>query len=215
MKLDKSEMLLYVVTDRTWLGDNKLEDQVEESIKAGATFVQLREKELDYDSFVSEGIKIKKITDQYQVPFVINDNIEVALAINADGIHVGQKDMNALDVRSLIGENKILGVSAQTVEQALLAERQGADYIGVGAVFSTSTKNDADDVSYETVKAICEAVSIPVVAIGGINEHNISQLKGYGVDGIAVISAIFAKSDISKATKELLELSNEMVKGGV
>jgi len=215
LKLDKSEMLLYVVTDRTWLGDNKLEDQVEESIKAGATFVQLREKELDYDSFVSEGIKIKKITDQYQVPFVINDNIEVALAINADGIHVGQKDMNALDVRSLIGENKILGVSAQTVEQALLAERQGADYIGVGAVFSTSTKNDADDVSYETVKAICEAVSIPVVAIGGINEHNISQLKGYGVDGIAVISAIFAKSDISKATKELLELSNEMVKGGV
>ena len=215
MKLDKNTMLLYVVTDRTWLGDNKLEDQVEESIKAGATFVQLREKELGFDNFVSEGIKIKKITDHYQVPFVINDNIEVALAIDADGIHVGQKDMNALDVRSLIGEDKILGVSAQTVEQALLAERQGADYIGVGAVFSTSTKNDADDVSYETVKAICEAVSIPVVAIGGINEHNLSQLKGYGVDGVAVISAIFAKSDISKATKDLLELSKEMVQGGV
>jgi len=215
LKLDKNTMLLYVVTDRTWLGDNKLEDQVEESIKAGATFVQLREKELGFDNFVSEGIKIKKITDHYQVPFVINDNIEVALAIDADGIHVGQKDMNALDVRSLIGEDKILGVSAQTVEQALLAERQGADYIGVGAVFSTSTKNDADDVTFETVKAICEAVSIPVVAIGGINEHNLSQLKGYGVDGVAVISAIFAKSDISKATKELLELSKEMVQGGV
>ena len=209
MKLDKSTMLLYVVTDRTWLGDRKLEDQVEETLKAGATFVQLREKELDYDHFVSEGRKLKRLTDQYQVPFVINDNIEVALAVDADGIHVGQKDMNAKDVRALIGVDKILGVSAQTVEQALLAQQQGADYIGVGAVFSTSTKNDADDVSYETVKAICEAVSIPVVAIGGINEHNISQLKGYGVDGVAVISAIFSKSDIGKATKELLKRSKE------
>lgn len=209
LKLDKSTMLLYVVTDRTWLGDRKLEDQVEETLKAGATFVQLREKELDYDHFVSEGRKLKRLTDQYQVPFVINDNIEVALAVDADGIHVGQKDMNAKDVRALIGVDKILGVSAQTVEQALLAQQQGADYIGVGAVFSTSTKNDADDVSYETVKAICEAVSIPVVAIGGINEHNISQLKGYGVDGVAVISAIFSKSDIGKATKELLKRSKE------
>ncbi len=212
MKLDKSTMLLYVVTDRSWLGEHKLEEQVEETIKAGATFVQLREKELDYDSFVEEGIKIKRVTDRYQIPFVINDNIEVALAIDADGIHVGQSDMNAKDVRSLIGPDKILGVSAQTVEQALLAERQGADYIGVGAVFSTSTKNDADDVSFDTLKSICEAVSIPVVAIGGINEHNILQLKGTKVDGVAVISAIFAKPDLGKATMELLELSKEMVR---
>ncbi len=214
LKLDKSTMLLYLVTDRTWLGENKLEDQVERSVKAGATFIQLREKDLDFDHFVDEGLKIKEITDRYQVPFVINDNIEVALAVNADGVHVGQSDMNAKDVRSLLGPDKILGVSARTVEQALLAQSQGADYIGVGAVFSTTTKNDADDVSFEEVKAICEAVTIPVVAIGGINEHNILQLKGCGVDGVAVISAILAKPDIEKATKELSELSSQMIKQG-
>lgn len=214
MKLDKSTMLLYVVTDRTWLGNNKLEEQVEEIIKAGATFVQLREKELSFDEFVQEGKKIKQITDRYQVPFVINDNIDVALAIDADGVHVGQKDLNAKEVRNLIGKGKILGVSAQTVEQALLAEKQGADYIGVGAVFSTSTKNDANEVSHETLKEICEAVNIPVVAIGGINERNILELKGSGVDGVAVISAIFAKSGLTKATQDLLTLSQEMIKRG-
>jgi thiamine-phosphate pyrophosphorylase len=214
LKLDKSTMLLYVVTDRTWLGNNKLEEQVEEIIKAGATFVQLREKELSFDEFVQEGKKIKQITDRYQVPFVINDNIDVALAIDADGVHVGQKDLNAKEVRNLIGKGKILGVSAQTVEQALLAEKQGADYIGVGAVFSTSTKNDANEVSHETLKEICEAVNIPVVAIGGINERNILELKGSGVDGVAVISAIFAKSGLTKATQDLLTLSQEMIKRG-
>ncbi len=212
MKVDKSAMLLYVVTDRTWLGENKLSQQVEEIVKAGATFVQLREKELDFDNFVKEGTEIKKITDYYKVPFVINDNIEVALAIDADGVHVGQGDLSAQEVRTRIGDHKILGVSAQTVEQALLAEQQGADYIGVGAVFSTVTKNDADDVTQETLKAICEAVHIPVVAIGGINEHNILQLRDSKVDGVAIISAIFAKSDIVAAAKELLELSKIMVR---
>ncbi len=212
LKVDKVAMLLYVVTDRTWLGENKLSQQVEEIVKAGATFVQLREKELDFDNFVKEGTELKKITDYYKVPFVINDNIEVALAIDADGVHVGQGDLSAQEVRTRIGDHKILGVSAQTVEQALLAEQQGADYIGVGAVFSTATKNDADDVSQETLKAICEAVHIPVVAIGGINEHNILQLRDSKVDGVAIISAIFAKSDKVAATKELLELSKIMVR---
>jgi len=212
LKLSKGSMLLYVVTDRTWLGSNKLEDQVEEIIKSGATFIQLREKELDFESFVIEGKKIKEITDRYNIPFVVNDNIEVAIAIDADGVHVGQGDMNAKDCRILLGKDKILGVSVQTVEQAVLAEENGADYIGAGAVFSTSTKADADYVSLKTLKEICNAVSIPVVAIGGINEKNILQLKGSGVDGVAVISAIFAAKDIKKATENLLKLSKEMVK---
>lgn len=212
MKPDKNSMLLYVVTDRTWLGENNLEDQVEEIIKAGATFIQLREKELDHESFVSKAEKIKAVTDKYHIPFVINDNIEVALAVDADGVHVGQMDRSASEVRSIIGSDKILGVSAQTVNQAVLAKQQGADYIGVGAVFSTSTKNDADYVSIKTLKEICAAVSIPIVAIGGINVENILQLKGTGIDGVAVISAIFAKSDISSATRELYTLAKEVIK---
>ena len=145
------------------------------------------------------------------VPFIINDDINVALEIDADGVHVGQSDMNAKDVRKLIGSDKILGVSAQTVEQAIKAEQSGADYIGVGAVFTTSTKENADSVSFETLKEICSSISIPVVAIGGINGRNIMQLKGTGIDGVAVISAIFAKPDIYKATEHLLTLSKEMV----
>ncbi len=211
MKADKNSMLLYVVTDRAWLGENKLEKQVEDIIKAGATFIQLREKELAFDEFVSEARKVKEVTDKYKIPFVINDNIEVALAVNADGVHVGQCDLNAKDVRGQIGKDKILGVSAQTVEQARLAREQGADYLGVGAVFSTSTKKDADSVSLESLKAICKAVDLPVVAIGGIDSENIMKLKGTGVDGIAVISAIFAKQDVSAATKELAALSKKMV----
>lgn len=211
MKLVKDSMLLYVVTDRTWLGNNRLEDQIEDILKAGATFLQLREKGLDQESFIKEAIMIKKITDKYKIPFVINDNIDVALSVNADGVHVGQKDLGAMEVRAKIGKDKILGVSAQTVEQAILAQNQGADYIGVGAVFSTTTKNDASEVSFDTLQAICTSVSIPVVAIGGINESNIMKLKGCKVDGVAVISAIFAKPDVAKATGELLELSRKMI----
>ena len=211
MKADKNSMLLYVVTDRSWLGEHSLTEQVEETIKAGATFVQLREKELDFEAFVAEAKKMKAITDHYHVPFVINDDIQVALAVNADGVHVGQSDMKAGDVRSLLGKNKILGVSVQTVEQAVSAEQNGADYLGVGAVFSTSTKLDAQAVNFQTLTEICKAVSIPVVAIGGISEKNILELKGSGVDGVAVISAIFAKPDIFIAAKTLCELSKEMV----
>lgn len=211
MKLDRNAMLLYVVTDRTWLGQNSLESQVEDTIRAGATLIQLREKDIEYDEFIIEAKKVKQITDKYKVPFIINDDINVALEIDADGVHVGQSDMNAKDVRKLIGSDKILGVSAQTVEQAIKAEQSGADYIGVGAVFTTSTKENADSVSFETLKEICSSISIPVVAIGGINGRNIMQLKGTGIDGVAVISAIFAKPDIYKATEHLLTLSKEMV----
>ena len=211
MKCDKKDLLLYAVTDRSWLGEQTLFEQVEEALKGGATFIQLREKELDDESFLAEAIEIQKLCRQYRVPFVINDNVEIARKINADGVHVGQSDMEAGDVRAILGEDKILGVSAQTVAQAVLAEQRGADYLGVGAVFQTGSKADADDVSHETLKAICEAVKIPVVAIGGIGKHNVLQLKGSGIDGIAVISAIFASKDIQKATAELKALAERAV----
>lgn len=211
MKVDKKSMLLYVVTDRSWLGNGDLAVQVEDTLRAGATFVQLREKELDFDSFLKEAKQIKQVTDRYRIPFVINDNIDVALACGADGVHVGQKDMAAGNVRALLGPDKILGVSANSVEQALAAQKAGADYLGVGAVFPTSTKTDACGVSFDTLKAICAAVSIPVVAIGGIQEKNLLQLKGSGIDGVAVISAIFSQPDLYAAAKSLYALAGEMV----
>ena len=211
MKCDKKDLLLYAVTDRSWLGEQTLYEQVEEALKGGATFVQLREKELDDDTFLAEAIEIQELCKKYNVPFVINDNVEIAIKMNADGVHVGQSDMEAGDVRALLGEDKILGVSAQTVEQAILAEQRGADYLGVGAVFHTGSKADADDVSHETLKAICEAVSIPVVAIGGIGKHNVLKLSGSGICGIAVISAIFAAEDITSATAELKALTEQAV----
>lgn len=211
MKCDKKDLILYAVTDRTWLGNMTLYNQVEEALKGGVTFVQLREKELDDKTFLKEAFEIKELCKKYNVPFVINDNVDIAVKVNADGIHIGQKDMEAGYVRSLIGEDKILGVSAQTVEQAILAEKMGADYLGVGAVFATGSKEDADDVTYETLKAICEAVSIPVVAIGGIGAGNILELTGSGICGVAVISAIFAADNIQKAAAELKELTKQVV----
>lgn len=211
MKCDKKDLLLYAVTDRYWLNGETLYEQVEKTLKGGATFVQLREKELDDDTFLAEAIEIQELCRRYKVPFVINDNVEIARKMNADGVHVGQSDMEAGDVRALLGEDKILGVSAQTVEQAILAEKRGADYLGVGAVFYTGSKADADDVSHETLKAICEAVSIPVVAIGGIGKHNVLELSGSGICGIAVISAIFASEDITSATAELKAFTKQAV----
>lgn len=211
MKCDKKDLLLYAVTDRSWLGGQTLYQQVEEALKGGVTFVQLREKELGDAAFLAEAIEIQKLCRKYNIPFVINDNVEVACKMNADGVHVGQSDMEAGDVRALIGEDKILGVSAQTVEQAVLAEQRGADYLGVGAVFHTDSKADADDVSHETLGAICEAVSIPVVAIGGIGKHNVLELGGSGICGVAVISAIFAAKDIRSATAELKALTEQAV----
>ena len=211
MKLDKKDLLLYAITDRAWLNGETLLEQVEKSIKGGATFMQLREKNLDYETFLQEAIEIQELCRKYGIPFVVNDNVDIAVKMGAYGIHVGQSDMEAGDVRAMIGEDAILGVSAQTVEQALLAEKRGADYLGVGAVFPTGSKDDADDVSHEELKAICEAVSIPVVAIGGISRNNVMELKGTGIDGIAVISAIFAQPDIEKATAELRKVTEEAI----
>ena len=211
MKCDKESLLLYAVTDRAWLGGETLYEQVEKAIKGGVTFIQLREKNLDEESFLSEALEIQKLCRKYNIPFIINDNVEIARKINADGVHVGQSDMKAGNVRAILGEDKILGVSAQTVEQALLAEKEGADYLGVGAVFPTGSKLDADDVSFKTLREICTAVSIPVVAIGGIGAGNVSKLENSGISGIAVISAIFAAVDIESATKNLKELTEKVV----
>lgn len=211
MRSLERDLCLYAVTDRSWLGGETLCEQVERALKGGATFVQLREKELAQDAFLAEAVEIKALCEKYHVPFVINDNVAIAQKIDADGVHVGQSDMAACDVRAHIGSDKILGVSAQTVEQALCAQEMGADYLGVGSVFSTSTKLDAEDVSYETLRAICEAVDIPVVAIGGISLANLSALSGSGICGIAVVSAIFAAEDIEATTRVLREKTEEMV----
>lgn len=203
MNCDKKDLLLYAVTDRHWLNGETLYSQVEKALKGGATFIQLREKKLDEGSFLEEAKEIQKLCKEYNVPFVINDNVEIAKKINADGVHVGQSDMEAQNVREILGDDKIIGVSAQTVEQALLAEKHGADYLGVGAVFKTGSKDDAEEVSHDELEKICKAVSIPVIAIGGITHDNVKELSGRGIVGIAVISAIFGQKDIENATKEL------------
>lgn len=212
MNCKKEDLLLYAVTDRSWLGEETLYAQVEKTLRGGATFLQLREKELDEESFLKEAIEIQGLCRAYQVPFVINDNVDIALSMNADGVHVGQKDMEAGDVRAKLGPDKIIGVSAQTVEQAKAAQAHGADYLGVGAVFPTGTKLDATEVDYGTLKAICEAVTIPVVAIGGITADNVKELAGSGIDGIAVISAIFAQKDIEGATRALRKKMEALVR---
>lgn len=209
MRCDKHIMRLYAVTDRMWETEQEsLAMQVEKALKGGITCLQLREKELDDASFLKEALEIKALCQKYRVPFFINDNVQVAIACKADGIHVGQGDMNAAEVRKLIGEDMLLGVSAQTVQQAREAEENGADCLGVGAVFSTSTKLDAGAVSRETLAEICKAVHIPVVAIGGITAENMMQLKGTGIDGVALVSAIFSSSDIEgecRALKQKVE----------
>lgn len=203
MKCAKEDLLLYAVTDRHWLGEETLYSQVEKAILGGATFVQLREKELDEGHFLEEAREIRALCRRYGVPFVVNDNVDIALAVDADGVHVGQSDMEAVEARRKLGEGKLIGVSAQTVEQAVLAQRQGADYLGVGAVFPTGSKADAVEVDHETLKAICRAVTIPVVAIGGITRDNVEELAGSGICGVAVISAIFGQKDIRAAAAEL------------
>ena len=211
MNCRKEDMVLYAITDRHWLNGESLYQQVEKALQGGVTFLQLREKKLDKELFMKEAREIKELCRKYKVPFIINDNVEIAKAIDADGVHVGQSDMEAGDVCKRLGADKIIGVSAKTVEQALLAEKHGADYLGVGAVFSTSTKTDATGVSHETLRDICQAVKIPVVAIGGITKDNVNELSGYGADGIAVISAIFAQEHITEAAKDLKQRSMQMV----
>ena len=211
MNVDKKDLLLYAVTDRHWLNGRTLYSVVKESLDGGVTFLQLREKELDEVHFLEEAKELQQLCREYQVPFIVNDNVDIAISMDADGVHVGQSDMEAGDVRVKLGPDKIIGVSAQTVEQAVLAEKHGADYLGVGAVFPTGSKDDADDVSYETLKAICEAVSIPVIAIGGITQENVKELAGSGICGIAVISAIYAQQDIRKASEDLKKETQRMV----
>ncbi len=216
MKCDKRIMRLYAVTDRAWTKNKSLYLQIKEALEGGVTCLQLREKNLKEDDFLKEALDVGELCRKYKVPFIVNDNVEIAAKTGADGVHVGQGDMDVSSVRKVLGEDKIIGVSVETVEQAVIAEKNGADYLGVGAVFPTSTKDDAYSISYEALKEICESVSIPVVAIGGICKDNVLKLKGSGVDGIAVVSAIFNSEDITKSTRELkdlsLDLTNDMAR---
>lgn len=196
MKFSESMLRLYAVTDRSWLGSQTLSEQVELALRGGATCVQLREKELNPAAFLAEAKELKALCARYGVPLIINDNVELALEADADGVHVGQEDMDARDVRRLMGADKILGVTAKTVEQAKRAQQAGADYLGSGAVFGSTTKLNAKPMTKELLKSICESVTIPVVAIGGIHRGNIASLAGTGIRGAAVVSGIFAAADI-------------------
>ena len=211
MKMKPGERTLYAVTDRTWAHDaDGVLDQVEAAIKGGATFVQLREKELDPRAFLSEARWVVELCHRYGVRCVINDNVDVALLSGADGVHVGQDDMACEKARAMLGPGKIIGVSAHNVEQAVAAEKAGADYLGSGAAFPTDTKAVSSYVTPEEFRAICSAVSIPVVAIGGITRDNISQLNGLGLAGAAVVSALFAQSDVEAAARELRGLCERL-----
>ena len=212
MKCDRQTMRLYAVTDRAWVGRQTLPEQVEAALKGGATCVQLREKELDGTALLEEAKVLAALCRRYGVPLIINDNVEVALASGADGVHVGQDDLTVEQVRRLAGDRLIVGVSAHSVEQALAAQAGGADYLGVGAVFATATKADAHVLPRETLADICRAVDIPVVAIGGIGEDNLLRLAGTGVDGAALVSAIFSAPDIEGQCRKLRALSERMVK---
>jgi thiamine-phosphate pyrophosphorylase len=211
MKCDKKAMLLYAVTDRAWVGKQSLYEQVASALKGGATCVQLREKELDDAAFLHEAMEISALCKQYGVPFFINDNVEIAIKCHADGIHVGQEDMAAALVRQRVGDDMMIGVSVHSVEEALEAVKNGADCLGVGAMFATPTKTDVNVLSKDILRDICAAVDIPVVAIGGIGKSNIAQLSGTGVDGVALVSAIFAADDIENECRLLRRLSEEMV----
>lgn len=211
MKCDKRHMRLYAVTDRAWVGKRTLIQQVEEALKGGATCVQLREKELEDALFLQEAKEICALCRRYSVPFIVNDNVEIARACGADGVHVGQEDMAADEARRRIGMDMLLGVSVHTVEEARQAVQDGADYLGLGAVFPTNTKTDAEQMPGELLGVICAAVDVPVVAIGGINRDNLLKLSGSGLDGVALVSAIFSAEDIEGTCRELRELSEKMV----
>lgn len=207
----KSDILLYAVTDRSWLNGDTLYHQVQKAIRGGAGVVQLREKHLDREAFIAEAKEIKKLCHQYHVPLIINDSVEIALEADADGVHVGQDDTDIIEARKRLGPDKIIGVSAHNVAEAVTAWKNGADYLGSGAVFHTGSKDNVTPLDHEELRAICRAVPIPVVAIGGISEQNAMVLSGTGIDGIAVISAIFAKPDIEKAARELRCMAEQIV----
>lgn len=210
----RAALRLYAVTDRSWLGGRALAEVTDEILAGGATFLQLREKELKGEALLAQARALKAVAARHHVPFVVNDDVEVALAVDADGVHVGQDDIMGRDIRALIGPDRILGISANTVDTAVAAQKAGADYIGVGAVFGTTTKKDAKNLTVEQLRAICNAVDIPVVAIGGISADNILALRGSGVDGVAVVSAIFAQPDPGAAAKRLRALAEELTAHG-
>lgn len=211
MNIDKKTLRLYAVTDRTWLDGRTLYDDVEKALKGGVTLLQLREKNMSTDDFINSAKEIKSLCEKYNVPLIINDNVDVAKAVNADGVHIGQNDMPAHEARKILGKNKIIGVTAKTVEQAQKAEKDGADYLGSGAIFSTTTKGDAKKMDMQTLKSITSSVNIPVVAIGGIDGDNVLQLKSTGIVGAAVVSGIFAQDDIETATKDLYNKIGEII----
>ena len=211
MKCDKQTMLLYAVTDRAWTGEKSLYRQVEEALKGGITCLQLREKYLDRDLFLQEAVEICKLCKSYNVPFIVNDDVEIAIKSGADGVHVGQDDMSVGRVRRLVGENMIIGVSAHSVEEAQLAQQRGADYLGIGAVHATGTKTDANPLTWQDIRDITASVSIPTTAIGGIKLDNMLELQGTGVDGVAIVSGIFAAEDIETTTKALLAQARKLV----
>lgn len=211
MNIDKKTLRLYAVTDRTWLDGRTLYDDVEKALKGGVTLLQLREKNMSTDDFINSAKEIKSLCEKYNVPLIINDNVDVAKAVNADGVHIGQNDMPAHEARKILGKSKIIGVTAKTVEQAQKAEKDGADYLGSGAIFSTTTKGDAKKMDMQTLKSITSSVNIPVVAIGGIDGDNVLQLKGTGIVGAAVVSGIFAQDDIETATKDLYNKIGEII----
>ena len=211
MKCDKHTMRLYAVTDRAGVGRQTLYQQVECALKGGATCVQLREKELDDAAFLQEALEIHALCQRYGVPFFVNDNVDIAIQCHAEGVHVGQEDMAAAQVRARVGGGMMIGVSVHSVAEALEAVKNGADCLGVGAAFATHTKTDVNVLPRETLQAICAAVDIPVVAIGGIHKENILQLKGSGVDGVALVSAIFGAEDIEAECRELKALSEQII----
>lgn len=213
MKNDRSKYLLYAVTDRHWLNGRTLEEDVELALKGGVTLVQLREKDLNFEEFCEEAEKIHLLCQKYNVPLIINDDVEVAKAVNSEGVHLGQGDMSIAKAREILGNDKIIGATARTKEQAVKAEKEGADYVGSGAVFGTSTKSDAVKMSFGTLREICNSVNIPVTAIGGITKENVLQLKGTGISGAAVVSGIFAEKDIFNSTIELRKKIEEVVNG--
>ena len=212
MKFAESMLRLYAVTDRSWVGTQTLYEQVEAALRGGATCVQLREKELNDTDFLAEAKELKILCARYGVPLIINDNVELALKVDADGVHVGQEDMDARDVRNLIGADKILGVTAKTIEQAQKAQLAGADYLGSGAVFGSTTKPNARPMTKELLHSICQSVTIPVVAIGGIHRGNIASLAGTGIRGAAVVSGIFAAADIEEECFRLRAEIDRIVK---
>ena len=209
--MKKETLKLYAVTDRSWLGGESLRDQVEKALRGGVSFVQLREKNLDRDQLLREAEEIAVLCRTYGVPFVVNDDAEIALACGADGVHVGQEDMAAEEARKLLGPDKIIGVTCKTVEQALRAQAQGADYLGSGAMFPSVAKPGAEGISLDTLREICAAVSIPVVAIGGISRENLPALRGTGIAGVAVVSAVFAQTDIEAASKKLYQAVTQIL----